>query len=282
MNASLTDPRIRPSGHGSLGSGELGMEARVCKILNRWPAVGLAVGVVRDGSLELFHGHGVADIASNTPITEDTVFQVGSITETFTAIAVMQLWERGLVDLDAAANDYLRAYRLVPAKAGFRPATMRHLLTHTAGIPEVVRVSDLLHPGWGPQIDHRPAVASWRAWPAAGSPAPAGRAQHVEVCRVTQQPNAGEDRHPHRLSGLAAAGEAGSGRGGKGKREQARRRGGDGAQVAGDDGLHQHAKCPEPKQQPDHGVNAEHRRPVGDRAAQAVAMVGPGDRHVQS
>jgi CubicO group peptidase (beta-lactamase class C family) len=136
-------------------------------ILNRHPAVGLALGVVRNGSLECFYGHGLADIASNTPIAEDTVFRVGSITKTFTAIAVMQLWERGLVDLDAPANDYLRAYRLVPAKAGFRPATMRHLLTHTAGIPEVVRVSDLLHPGWGP-FGGRPALHSVKA----GEPMP--------------------------------------------------------------------------------------------------------------
>jgi hypothetical protein len=40
--------------------------------------------VVRHGSLEFFSGHGVADIASNTPITEDTVFGIGSITKTFT------------------------------------------------------------------------------------------------------------------------------------------------------------------------------------------------------
>jgi CubicO group peptidase (beta-lactamase class C family) len=54
----------------------------------------------------------------------------------------MQLWEQGLVDLDAPANDYLRAYRLIPAKPGFRP-TVRHLLTHTAGMPEVMYVRDL-------------------------------------------------------------------------------------------------------------------------------------------
>jgi CubicO group peptidase (beta-lactamase class C family) len=51
------------------------MRARVDGILNRRPAVGLAVGVVRNGSLDFFHAHGVADIASNTPITEDTVFR---------------------------------------------------------------------------------------------------------------------------------------------------------------------------------------------------------------
>src|SRR5512133_1269737 len=137
MIQSLTEPTA-PSGHGPLPIDELELRTMIGGILNRRPAVGLAVGVVRNGSLEFFHGHGVADIASNTPVTEDTVFRVGSLTKTFTAIAVMQLWERGLVDLDAPANDYLRAYQLVPAEAGFRPATVRHLLTHTAGIPEVV------------------------------------------------------------------------------------------------------------------------------------------------
>jgi len=113
----------------------LDMKTRVGEILNRRPAVGLALGVVRNGRLEFFHGHGVADIASKRPITEDTVFRIASITKTFTAIAVMQLYEQGRVDLDAPANDYLRAYRLIPAKASFGPATVRHLLTHTAGIP---------------------------------------------------------------------------------------------------------------------------------------------------
>ena len=133
--------------HSSEASGvvdEPEMKARVNEILNRWPAVGLALGVVRHGSLAFFYGHGLADIKSNTPITKDTVFRIASITKTFTAIAVMQLWEQGLIDLDAPANDYLRAYKLIPARASFQPATVRHLLTHTAGIREVLHLSDLL------------------------------------------------------------------------------------------------------------------------------------------
>jgi CubicO group peptidase (beta-lactamase class C family) len=116
----------------------------VTGIANRWPTVGLAVGVVRDGSLVSFAAHGLADIASGTPVTADTVFRIGSVTKTFTAVAVMQLWEQGLVDLDAPAEEYLTAYRLIPARARFRPATVRHLLTHTAGIREVLRPSGLL------------------------------------------------------------------------------------------------------------------------------------------
>jgi CubicO group peptidase (beta-lactamase class C family) len=138
MTAPLTDPKVGHSDHGPLGIDELRLKARIREILNRHPAVGLAVGVVRDGSLEFFSGHGLADLASKTPITQDTVFRIGSVTKTFTAIAVLQLCEQGLVDLDAPANDYLRAYRLIQAKAAHRPATLRQLLTHTAGLPQLV------------------------------------------------------------------------------------------------------------------------------------------------
>jgi CubicO group peptidase (beta-lactamase class C family) len=165
MLSSLTDP-IRPSGP-RVGFDELEVTAKVAEILNRHPAVGLAVGVIRDGSLEFFYGHGVAEVASNTPITEDTVFRIGSLTKTFTAIAVMQLWEQGYVDLDAPANHYLRAYKLAPAQVGFRSATLRHLLTHTAGIAEVQHVSDLLHPEAGP-FEARPPIFSVRV----GKPMP--------------------------------------------------------------------------------------------------------------
>jgi CubicO group peptidase (beta-lactamase class C family) len=128
------------------------LDAKVAEILSRHPAVGLAVGLVRDGRLQFFHGHGVADIASNTPITEDTVFRIGSITKTFTAVAVMQLWEQGLLDLDAAANGYLNAYKLIPAHPTHRPATVRHLLTYTAGLPQCVYLSRVFKPTLGEMV----------------------------------------------------------------------------------------------------------------------------------
>ncbi len=129
--------------------GQAELQSRVGEILNRWPSVGFAFGVVRDGSPEFSSAHGLADIETRTPITEDTVFRIGSITKTFTAIAAMQLAEQGLVDLDAPVNDYLRAYRLVPADPGWRPATVRHLLTHTAGIGEQVPRSAALRRDFG-------------------------------------------------------------------------------------------------------------------------------------
>jgi len=136
---------------------ELELGRRVARIGNRRPFAGLALGVVGNGALQWFSGEGFADIESRTPITEDTVFRIASISKTFTAIAVMQLWERGLVDLEAPAADYLRTYRLIPAQAGWRPVTLRHLLTHTSGIGELRGLPDVLRPTLGSEVERGPA-----------------------------------------------------------------------------------------------------------------------------
>ena len=68
----------------------------------------------------------------------------------------MPLVERGLVRLDAPATDYLRAYRPIPAKPAFRPPTIRHLLTHTSGIGELQRLTDLLLPTLGSEVRRTP------------------------------------------------------------------------------------------------------------------------------
>ena len=91
--------------------GELELKAGVSGILNRWPAVGLAVGVVRHGRLEFFHGHGLADIASNTPITEDTIFRIASIT-----------WVTGAVGALAVATTATALRRRRPTRSGDGPA----------------------------------------------------------------------------------------------------------------------------------------------------------------
>jgi len=132
------------------------LEASVTGILSRRPAVGLAIGLVRDGQ-SAFCARGLADVATSTPVTTDTVFRIGSITKTLTAVAIMQLVERGLVDLDGPANAYLRSFKLVNGEFG--SPTLRHLLTHTGGIPDMRRVADLLHAGLTPD-DGRPPLLS--------------------------------------------------------------------------------------------------------------------------
>ena len=138
----------------SPGQAAAGPERGLAVIASRHPAVGLAVGVVRDGRLQHFHGHGRADIVSGKPVTEDTVFRIGSLTKTFTGVAVLQLYERGLIDLDAPAGGYLRAYRLIPAKPGHRPPTVRQLLTHTAGLPQLVYPARAFGPVLGETVPY--------------------------------------------------------------------------------------------------------------------------------
>jgi CubicO group peptidase (beta-lactamase class C family) len=159
------------------------LDAGVRQILHRRPAVGLAVGVVRDGRPTFFYGHGLANVATGTPITDDTAFRIGSITKLFTAIAVMQLWEQGHLDLDAPAADYLRAYKLVPIGAGWRLASLRHLLTHTAGIPEIRGVGDLIHASLTPS-GGRSAVLSVRP----GEPLPSLAEYYRDGLRIVVEP----------------------------------------------------------------------------------------------
>lgn len=106
----------------------------IAATLRRWPSAGVAVAAVRGDTPVQYFCHGVADVASGRRVSEGTVLRIRSLTKTITAVAVMQLCEQGLVDLDAPVNDYLRAFRLVPARAEIGPATVRHLLTHTAGV----------------------------------------------------------------------------------------------------------------------------------------------------
>jgi len=160
MTALLPSSGGTPAGADPPGTriDQSALRLRVAQIVDRHPAVGLAVGVLAEGRFERAC-HGRADLASGVPVSEHTVFRIGSITKTMTAIAVMQLWEAGLIDLDAPAGDYLRAYRLILRDPGFRQPTIRHLLTHTAGIPDARRFSDLLHFDWGPW-DARPPIFS--------------------------------------------------------------------------------------------------------------------------
>jgi len=84
------------------------LEEKIRDGMSRYRIPGVAVGLWWRG-LTYLRGFGVTDVDHPAPVTADTVFRVASITKTFTAIAVMQLWEQGTIDLDAPAGDYLRA-----------------------------------------------------------------------------------------------------------------------------------------------------------------------------
>lgn len=90
---------------------------------------GLSVALVMDGQLVWSGGYGMADLENYVPATANTAYRTASIGKTMTATAVMQLAERGLIDLDAPVQRYCPAF---PEKRW--PVTTRHLLGHTSGI----------------------------------------------------------------------------------------------------------------------------------------------------
>ena len=96
-----------------------------------------AVLVARDGEVLLDRGYGFANREWSVPNDGDTKFRLGSVTKQFTAVAIMLLNERGLVDLDAPVKTYLP-----DAPAAWDGVTVRHLLTHTAGVPNFTDFDD--------------------------------------------------------------------------------------------------------------------------------------------
>ena len=89
---------------------------------------GLAYAVVEDGVIHA-DARGEMRIGSGRKLTPDTPFVLGSISKSFTAMAVMQLVEAGKVDLDTGISHYLDAFSGRPSGA----ITIRQLLSHTSG-----------------------------------------------------------------------------------------------------------------------------------------------------
>lgn len=100
------------------------------------PMPGIAVGIVQQGRLAYSRGFGlgVMGAAKNT-MTPETLFHMASVTKPFVATAVMQLWERGKVDLDAPVTKYVPYFRIDDKRAA--AITVRQMLTHTSGMPDV-------------------------------------------------------------------------------------------------------------------------------------------------
>jgi CubicO group peptidase (beta-lactamase class C family) len=94
---------------------------------------GAAVAVVRGGEPIALRCAGLADLEWQCPVTPTTVFRLASLSKPFTALTTALLADDGLLDLDTPITEYLTGY---PPQG--RHITVRHLLTHTSGIPNFV------------------------------------------------------------------------------------------------------------------------------------------------
>ena len=96
---------------------------------------GLALAIVKGDQIVYLKGYGHAD-QSGRPVTPQTPFLIGSITKTFTALAVMQLVEAGKVELDAPVQRYLPWFRVADPEASAQ-ITVRMLINQTSGLPQL-------------------------------------------------------------------------------------------------------------------------------------------------
>ncbi|UED70543.1 serine hydrolase [Brevibacillus sp. HD3.3A] len=103
---------------------------------------GLAVALSLHGQTIYAKGFGVRDLDTKEPVTPETVFGIASVTKSFTAAAIMQLVHEGKLSLDDPVNKYLPSFRLTGCDAG--KIQIRHLLSHTSGVPPLLRKEELI------------------------------------------------------------------------------------------------------------------------------------------
>ncbi len=103
----------------------------VTQIMGKEGVPGIALGILHRGEVATA-GFGVTNVKHPLPVTDNTLFQIGSISKTYTGTAIMRLLEMGKLELDAPVRSYLPQFKVADETVSAR-ATIRHLLTHMGG-----------------------------------------------------------------------------------------------------------------------------------------------------
>jgi len=129
---SVAQPRL-----GADGPADAALSGRIDEFvraeMKRQRVPGVAVGIGKDGEVVKAQGYGVANLEHDVAVTPDTIFESGSLGKQFTATAVMLQVEDGKLSLSDTLD------RFFPdAPPAWHGITIRHLLTHTSGLPDYV------------------------------------------------------------------------------------------------------------------------------------------------
>ena len=114
------------------------METYLEKLVASGSPPGLSIAVVKDGQMVYNRAFGMADTPLNKPATVNTVYHWWSMTKIPTAMAILQLQERGLLQLDDAVEKHLPWFAVDYPAATSPRITLRHLLNHSSGLPDTV------------------------------------------------------------------------------------------------------------------------------------------------
>lgn len=121
------------------------LRAYVKKVMSKNKVTGLSIAVVDADGVLLANGFGMADKQNKIKANSSTLFPIASVTKTFTGIAVMQLVEKGLIDLDKPIGDYIPELSFPNGEENI--ITTRMLLTHHSGIH-----GDILYNWYLPEV----------------------------------------------------------------------------------------------------------------------------------
>ncbi|MEL6304938.1 MAG: serine hydrolase domain-containing protein, partial [Bacteroidota bacterium] len=131
----------------TIPSGQERVKENILKRLEKYKIPGASVAVVHNGKLDWSKSYGVTQIGSTDSVTTQTLFQCASIGKMITAIAALQLVDDGLIDLDEPVNNKLKQWKIPEnEKTATKPVTLRHLLSHSAGLTD-----DYGFLGYGPK-----------------------------------------------------------------------------------------------------------------------------------
>ena len=118
---------------------------RLHKYVDEGKLPGTYVKIIKDGKVVFDDKYGFIDIDKKKPIEENSLYRIFSMTKPITAVAIMSLYDQGKLNLDDKVSKYIpefldtQVYKDLDGKHSFEPQktplTIRHLLTHTSGIP---------------------------------------------------------------------------------------------------------------------------------------------------
>jgi len=111
------------------------LRPRIRRLIDSLHAPSLAIAVAQHGTIIWEEGFGYADVARKIPATTNTLYSMASISKPITATGLMKLVEQGKIDLDRPANDYLGAAKITGLAGSASDATVRRVMSHTAGLP---------------------------------------------------------------------------------------------------------------------------------------------------
>lgn len=107
----------------------------ISKAVCNYDLAGLVVSVCSESSVDAYYASGYSDVATKEPMTDDKVFHMASVSKLFTSTALLKLYEEGKFDLQDKLVEILPWFDMDDPRV--REITVKHLLTHTAGMPGV-------------------------------------------------------------------------------------------------------------------------------------------------